>query len=170
MKRRIKSYLKNGTMILGIALTLYGLFLSLKNDTSPITIQARVFWFILLGIIIVVVLLCTALYNQDKKLREADEYRIERYYSTDDKGALKISFIPLLNFDYLVTIAAEEDERETVLGIGKVVNIKRNCWIELKIIERKDNPLWAQIEMNDKSALNKAYILPTIKESEVVHK
>lgn len=165
MKRRIKSYFKGGSLVLGLALAVYGIVLTIKNDTNLISIEARYFWLILLPIILIILLLVIALYNQDKILKEVDEYRIERYYPNNN--TLVISYLPILNYDHLVTIATEQNGREEILGIGKVINVKTNHFIELEIIHCNENPLWDAIKHNDKNALNKTYILPTIRDKEV---
>lgn len=168
MKRRWKDYLKGGNVVIGIALSAWGIFLTVKNDTHPIAIQARIIWISLFAVFMAILLLVLALINQDKKLREVDEYHIERCYNNNGIIRLKVAFIPILTFDYVITVATETDEREEVIGIGKVTNVKPGSYIEIEMIRRKEqHPLWADIESNDKAALNKAYILPTVKAVEV---
>ena len=167
MKRRWRDYLKGGSVVIGVALSAWGIFLTIKNDTDMISIQARIFWMSLFVICIVFILLIVMLFNQDKKLRDIDEFRIERCYNDSGTIHLKIAFIKGISFDYVVTIATEDDERETAIGIGKVINVKPDSYMEIEMIRKTDHSLWKEIESNDKAALNKAYILPTVKAVEV---
>ena len=41
-------------------------------------------------------------------------------------------------FDYVVTIATEIDEREDVIGIGKVTNVKPGSNLEIEMIRRDE--------------------------------
>lgn len=168
MRRRWRDYLKGGSVAIGIALSAWGIFLTVKNDTKPIEIQERFLWLSLFVVFIIILLLVIALFNQDRKLREVDEYHIERCYNDNGVIRLKVAFIPILMFDYVVTIATENDQREEVIGIGKVTNVKPESYLEIELIRRNEkHPLWKDIESNDKAALNKAYILPTVKAVEV---
>lgn len=168
MKRRWKDYLKGGSVVIGIALSAWGIFLTVKNDTQPIAIEARILWLSLFTIFMVILLLVLALVNQDRKLKEVDEYHIERCYNDNGIIRIKVAFIPVILFDYVVTIATETDDREEVIGIGKVTNVKPGSYLEIEMIRRNEHhPLWKEMESNDKAALNKAYILPTVKAIEV---
>lgn len=138
MKRRWKDYLKGGNMVIGIALSAWGIFLTVKNDTQPIAIEARILWLSLFAFFMVVLVLVLVLINQDRKLREVDEYHIERCYNDNGTIRLKVAFIPILMFDYVVTIATEIDEREDVIGIGKVTNVKPGSNLEIEMIRRDE--------------------------------
>lgn len=163
MIKRIKRYFSGASVFIGITLSVMGLILSFKNDTNPVTIQGRWFWIPLFFMLLLFILLLYALYNQGKSLKTIDEYRIERCYDDQDTIRLKTEFIPTLSFEYIVSIAIEIDEREEIIGICKVINIKPNSYIELEIIKKNDNPIWNKIRMNDRSALDKSYTYPLSK-------
>ena len=101
---------------------------SVGGNSIPNQIKPSAFIFALIlewfAVFMAILLLVLALINQDKKLREVDEYHIERCYNDNGIIRLKVAFIPILTFDYVITVATETDEREEVIGIGKVTNVK----------------------------------------------
>lgn len=165
--RRIKEYLNNGSMVIGIVLAVMGLFLTLKNDTELISFQARWFWLTFFIVVVILTLLLVVIFNQNELLKDVDEHYIERCYYENDKLFLKADYIPILQIDHVVSIVAMIDEREKTIGFGKIVNSRYNDFIEIEMIRTTQEDLWEHIKNNDKAALNKAYILPTVKVSEV---
>ena len=165
-KRKPFWYLSGGGLIIGLLLSVWGIFLTVKNDTNIVIVQWRVIWIVATVVLLTYFIMGLIIYNQkvllDEKNEFFDGYHIEQCY--DDKGTiiLKIDYMSMLTIDSLVTIIFNDNGRELIIGVGVVENIKVNCYSSIKIIEKYDYAVWDSIVRNEKVALNKSYVLPSV--------